>query len=91
MEEEEEDEENYIEMSNNRNINHMPPKFISNTIRIIYNIENQSDIRLFGNNFVENNKNNCYIKIEGKQIELCNIISLTEKQKESSILEIKLI
>ena len=46
-------------------------------------------LRIFGNTFVKNNKNNCYLLINGKKIDLCSEININEEQKET--LEIKLI
>ena len=57
---------------------------------IIYNIDkNQEKLKIFGDDFVKNNKNNCYLLINGKKIDLCNEINIKEEQKEN--LEIKLI
>ena len=40
---------------------------------IIYNIDkNMKQVQIFGTTFVENNKNNCYLLINGKKIDLCN-------------------
>ena len=39
---------------------------------IIYNIDkNKNHIYIFGEDFVKNNKNNCYLIINGKKIKLC--------------------
>ena len=57
---------------------------------IIYNIDkNQEKLKIFDDNFVKNNKNNCYLLINGKKIDLCSEINIKEEQKEN--LEIKLI
>ena len=57
---------------------------------IIYNIDkNQEKLKIFDDNFVKNNKNNCYLLINGKKIDLCSEININEEQKEN--LEIKLI
>ena len=62
-----------------------------NKMQIIYNIEkNTEKIRLFGDNFVKNNKNNCYLLIDGKQKELCTEFILNPNQKQNDYLEIKL-
>ena len=62
-----------------------------NKIQIIYNIEkNTEKKRLFGDNFVKNNKNNCYLLIDGKQKELCTEFILNPNQKQNDYLEIKL-
>ena len=40
---------------------------------IIYKIDkNKEKLRILGNTFVKNNKNNCYLLINGKNIDLCN-------------------
>ena len=57
---------------------------------IIYKIDkNKKKLKIFDGVFVENNKNNCYLLINGKKIDLCNEININEEQKEN--LEIKLI
>ena len=57
---------------------------------IIYKIDkNKEKLKIFGDNFVKNNKNNCYLLINGKKIDLCSEINIKEEQKEN--LEIKLI
>ena len=59
---------------------------------IIYNIQSyDNSIRLFGNNFVKNNINNCYLLIDGQKIKLCEKLILKKEQKNKNILEIKLI
>ena len=56
---------------------------MKNEIIIIYNIDNNNNqIRIFGNNFVENNKDKCLIEVEGKRfplIEYYNVINKTDK------------
>ena len=59
---------------------------------IIYNIEkDKKDIQLFGSEFVSNNKNNCYLLIDGKKHELCFELELEENKKEKNELIVKLI
>ena len=59
---------------------------------IIYKVDKDNDsIRLFGDEFVKNNINNCYLLIDGKQIKLCKELALSHEQKKKTILEIKLI
>ena len=61
-------------------------------ITIIYKIEKNKDkIKLFGENFVSNNKDNCYIIIEGKKEKIFSELKLNKNQKENNKLEIKLI
>ena len=50
-----------------------------------------AEFRIFGSNFVENNKNNCYLLIEGQQKELCTHLKFNENRKGINTLEIKLI
>ena len=59
---------------------------------IIYNIDkNEDSIRIFGKDFVKNNKNNCYLIINGKQRELCDYLYMNEIKIENNQLKIKLI
>ena len=61
-----------------------------NQMTIIYNIDkNIKKLKIFGEDFVKNNKNNCHLLINGKKIDLCSEININEEQKEN--LEIKLI
>ena len=61
-------------------------------INIIYEIKSYNDsITLFGDDFVQNNSNNCYLLIENKQIKLLKQLTLSEKQKKQKTLEIILI
>ena len=61
-----------------------------NNMTIIYEInKNKNKIQLFGENFVTNNKNNCYLLIEGKKYDLVSYYNLNKKEKE--IFEIELI
>ena len=69
-------------ISNNNKLNEMT---------IIYNIENKNIIRIFGDDFVSNNKNNCFLLIDGQQYELRKLFKLNDTQKSKSLLEIKLI
>ena len=55
-------------------------------ITITYNI-NENEIKLFGEDFVKNNKDNCYLLIEGKKENLCSKWEINDKR----LLEIKLI
>jgi len=49
-----------------------------NSIDIFYQIQgNQQRLKLFGDNFVKNNKNNCKIIINGNKYELCNYINIS--------------
>ena len=62
-------------------------------IKIQYKISNCKylNIRIFGDEFVKNNKDKCKIKINGKEIELCSHIDINIKQIDSNkVYEIKL-
>jgi len=58
---------------------------------MIYKIDNKlKSIKLFGDEFVKNNKNKCYLLIDGKKTYLCPDLILNKNQKEKEILEIRL-
>ena len=62
------------------------------TMTIIYEITPWiGSIRLFGEMFVKNNINNCYLLIDDEEIELCDYLELNEEQKKKNYLKIKLI
>ena len=80
--------DNNINEKLNEIYNKINTKF-NDEITIQYIIkENQKEIKLFGNTFVENNKDNCKIIISGKEIELKEKIELNNIT--NNILEIKL-
>ena len=92
--------DDYISTTNNNkiggNININSLNNIENTqlkqMAIIYNIDKkENSIKIFGEYFVKNNKNNCYLIINGKQRELCNYLSMDEIKIENNQLKIKLI
>ena len=60
-----------------------------NEMTIKYNIEGKSAIKLFSQDFVQNNKNNCKLIINGKEEELCDYYLLNNANNEKT-LEIKL-
>ena len=63
-----------------------------NQLTIIYNIDKNNDsIKLFGKYFVEDNKDNCYLLIDGNQTELCENFKLKSNHKNKNQFEIKLI
>ena len=59
------------------------------TIRYKLN-ENETEIRLFGSKFIENNKGNCEIILEGKTQKLSEYINVNANIKKKGILEIQL-
>ena len=74
------------EKSNNSSENKL------NKMSLIYYInKNDEKICIFGEKFVKNNKNNCYLLIDGKQHVLCKDIKLNENQKNKDTIEIDLI
>ena len=61
-----------------------------NEMTIIYNIKNKDTIKLFGKEFIKNNKDNCKLIIEGKEHDLIEHLDINKKIKNKEILEIKL-
>ena len=57
---------------------------------ILYNIKNKNKIKLFGKEFIKNNKNNCKLIIEAKQQDLIEHLEINRRIKNKEILEIKL-
>ena len=56
-------------------------------LTLVYNNKNNEDkIRLFGEDFVKNNKNNCYILINNHISELCEFYNCDKKKKEKEII-----
>jgi hypothetical protein len=65
---------------------------IIDEITIIYNIKDCKDkIRIFGNQFVNNNKNNCKINVEDKDYELSEDFELKNINSNNNTLKIILI
>ena len=86
------------------NANQISSKEILNEINIIYKIEydedeikiifisdNTQNRKIFGSDFVKNNKNKCYLEIDNKKVDLCSFLELTEKQKNKEQISVKLI
>ena len=73
-------------------INEIYEKMLAKEEMVIkYKIEKEvGKIRLFGDKFVENNKNNCRIIINNKMNKLESFIDIKENKIEKGILEIKL-
>jgi len=59
-----------------------------NKITIIYKINKNNKIRLFGKKFVENNKENCKIIINNIEQDLCEELNILENFKNMQKLEI---
>ena len=63
-----------------------------NQMTLIYKVGNNIDkIKLFGSQFVENNKDKCYLLIDNKKYDLCEYYELNDNQIKNNILEVKLI
>ena len=63
-----------------------------NKMTIKYNIKNDDkSIKLFGNQFIDKNKYNCKIIIEGKEQNICERIFLNEEMRNKKILTVELI
>ena len=76
----------------NYKINNIYNKMINNEINIIYNInkkQKKNKIRIFGKDFVKNNKDKCKIIIDEKESELMEEYNI--KNYHNNKLEIKLI
>jgi len=79
-----------IEFQAIKNENKIIPKKL-NSMTLIYKINSlDKKLRLFGEIFVKNNKNNCNIIIDDKTQELTEHIKINEKMKKDGYLEIKL-
>ena len=65
--------------------------YVNNEITIIYRInKNDKKIRIFGENFVHNNKNNCKILCDGNEYEITEYFDVSKINKNQNKLEIKL-
>ena len=63
-----------------------------NELTMIYKIEeNAQKVKILGEEFVKNNKENCKIVIDGEEKEINIEIELPENLKNKKLLEIKLI
>ena len=62
---------------------------LKNELTIIYCSNNQKKIRLFGENFVKNNKNNCFLFVNNKKKDLCEYYNFEKNFEE--VLIVKLI
>ena len=49
--------------------------------RFYDNKKNENKIRIFGNGFVKNNKYNCKLIIDNKELELCEEINAKNKKE----------
>ena len=62
-----------------------------NEINIVYKIGNQNNIRIFGDNFVKNNKSKCRIEFENKEYDLIEWFNIENYTKNKlDYLRIKL-
>ena len=61
-----------------------------NQIEIIYNIDKSEDnIKIFGEDFVKNNINNCQIVIEGKEYKLSESFNIKDYNKDKLTILLK--
>ena len=80
-----------IENNKINQINQMILKYKINEMTIKYKVNKErNQMRLFGDEFVKNNKNRCKIVIEGKEKEITENMDIDEKIRNKDILEIKL-
>ena len=59
-----------------------------NEMTIIYNIDKEKEIKIFDKDFIQNNKNNCYLIINDEKKEIAEYIKINTKKQNT--LEIKL-
>ena len=62
-----------------------------NEITIIYNINNQKKIKIFGSDFVKNNKNKCKIIYNNITKEISEYININDNEIKQQTIQIKLI
>ena len=79
---------NLIE-NNNKNIS-LKNKEVLNEMTLIYLAGDYDYIRIFSKKFIENNKDNCIIIINGKEYEICEYIDKTKIKIYNNILKVKL-
>ena len=81
-----------ITLNNNKNDNIIKEDVSEeNEITIIYNTNNDHKIKIFGNEYVNNNKDKCHIIIDGNKKDLCEYIDLNMAQMLQKNLKLKLI
>ena len=61
-----------------------------NELTIVYNIKNKNRINLFGNKFIQNNKENCKIIIDNKEQDIMEYLNINENMKKKEELKVKL-
>ena len=61
-----------------------------NELTIVYNIKNKKRINLFGNKFIQNNKENCKIIIDNKEQDIMEYLNINENIKKKEELQVKL-
>ena len=76
-----------ININDNKKMN--SKKLNSMTIRYKIN-EKDKTLRLFGDEFVKNNRNNCIIILDGKNQQLTECINIDEKMRKNRYVEIQL-
>ena len=82
---------NNIYESIKNNLNYLLEKDRNKEILITYNInQNKSEIKLFGKEFVNNNKSNCHLLINNNRNEICEYYSYDEMDRKKKLI-IKLI
>ena len=81
---------NQIEIIKRNPINEQQQNNQSNKMTLIYEIK-EDPVRIFGEGFVERNKNNCYLLIDERERELCSTIGLNEINVINGIFKIILV
>ena len=73
------DEDIFSKFSNILNIYNKMISKNDDEIKLIYNLKNENKIKIFGRNFIKNNKDKCKIIIDGKENELQEYIPNNNK------------
>lgn len=92
---EDQKEESVLKIKQNNENSQLNPSQkndLDNLISIKYLINNKKNIKIFGANFIENNKNLCKIIINNEEKELCEYIDIQNiiNLENPNVLEIKL-
>ena len=75
-------------INNNSMLNKDISNINKNMMTIIYNINYENKVKLFDEDFIKNNKNNCYLVVNDIKQELIDYLEINTKEQEQ--LEIKL-
>ena len=83
-------DKNEEKLFSNNDLDSPPSIEIFQLINLRYKNSNLNSIRIFGNIFVQNNKDNCKIVVEDKEYNLCGKMNINKMKKIGNEYEIKL-